>query len=54
MGVEFWSRELYRRKNANRRARSIICTILPPTLGDLKNLGKKLDIRGVSLHVIFV
>ncbi len=46
MGVEFWNRDQYLKKGANRRSKSIICSILPPTLGDVKSLGKKLDIRG--------
>lgn len=46
LGVEFWSRELYLKKGSNRRAKSIVCTILPPTMGDMKSLGKKIDARG--------
>ena len=46
MGTEFWSRDLYLKKGINRRAKDIVCAILPPTLGDVKSLGKKIDIRG--------
>jgi len=47
MGVAFWSRETYHQKGANRRKKSIICTMLPPNFGERQGkLDSKIDIRG--------
>lgn len=43
MGISFWTREEYVRKTANRRQKSIVCTMLPPTT---VKLGKRIDVRG--------
>lgn len=44
MGVEFWKVEDYKKKQANRRLKSIVCTMLPPKMES--KLEKKIDIRG--------
>lgn len=43
MGVTFWKPERYQQAQANRRAASIICVPLPPSI---KELEEKIDIRG--------
>jgi hypothetical protein len=43
MGVTFWKPAHYANAQANRRAASIICVPLPPTV---KELEEKIDIRG--------
>lgn len=44
MGTSFWSVQEYKNNAANRRRKSIICTMLPPSGYD--RIDKKIDIRG--------
>jgi hypothetical protein len=44
MGVSFWKRSEYISKGAKRNAKSIVCTLLPPTMP--QKLDKHIDIRG--------
>lgn len=49
MGTSFWSRTNYNSKGSNRRASSIVCTILPPNIKNGNSNGKldkRIDIRG--------